>query len=120
MTEKTAVSRAVRDARRDVAPSRRDDDSPRLHVRIAEPKAKVMLLPGRFRGTGHVKRHVEFVLTRSAEQGEQHVQRNLRAIRRTLEEMGVDQEAIDAELRTIEAAVRAELWQQVLLPDGDR
>ncbi|MCK1508729.1 MULTISPECIES: hypothetical protein [unclassified Bradyrhizobium] len=46
MTER-AVSRAVRNARREVAPAQEGD--PRLHVRIAEPKAKVLILPGRFR-----------------------------------------------------------------------
>jgi hypothetical protein len=114
----TAVSRAVRDVRREITPIRRDDDHPRLHVRIAEPKAKVMLLTGRFRDAAYVRRHVEFVLTRPAEQGEQHVRRNLSALRKNLEDMGVDQIAIDAEVRRVEAAVRAELWRQVLTPDG--
>lgn len=113
------VSRAVRDARREVAPDRRDDDHPQLQVRIAEPTAKVMLLPGRFRDAAYVRRHVEFVLSRSAEQGEQHVRRNLIALRRNLEDMGVDKIVIDAEVRRVEAAVRAEIWKQVLLPGGD-
>ncbi|WJR74914.1 DUF6074 family protein [Bradyrhizobium sp. NP1] len=120
MTERSVVSRVVRDARREMAPASRNDDQQRLHIQIADPKAKVMLLPGRFRGSDYIKRHVEYVLTRDAEQGEQHVRRNLGAIRRTLEEMGVDQAAIDAEVRSIESSVRAEIWRQVLLPGGDR
>jgi Family of unknown function (DUF6074) len=116
MTEKSAISRVVRDVRRDFAPADATHPAhhPRLHVRIASPK--VMLLPGHFRGAAYVRGHVAYVLTRDAEQGEQHVQRNLNAIRRTLEEMGVEQDAIDAEVRTIEAAVRAEMWRRVLLP----
>lgn len=117
MTER-AVSRAVRNARREVAPSQEGD--PRLQIRIAEPKAKVLLLPGRFRDGAYIKRHVEFVLTRPAEQGEQHVRRNLNAIRRTLDEIGVDHFTIDAEVRRIEAKVRAELWRQVLTPGRDQ
>jgi hypothetical protein len=113
------VSRVVRDARREIAPSRRDYDEPQLRVHIAEPKATIMLLPGRFRDAAYVQRHVEFVLSRSAEQGEQHVRRNLNALRRNLEDMGVDKIAIEAEVRRVEAAVRAEIWKQVLLPGGD-
>lgn len=91
-----------------------------LHVEIATRKAKVVPLPGRFRGLQHIRSHVAYVLTLNAEQGEQHVRRNLKAIRRTLEEMGVDNSAITAEIRGIESAVRAELWRQVLLPGGDQ
>jgi hypothetical protein len=122
MTEKSAISRVVRDARRDLAPGEpvQRPDHPRLHVHIATVGAKVMLLPGRFRDADYLRRHVEYVLSRDAEQGEQHVLRNLGAIRRTLEEMGVDNEAIDAEVRTIEAAVRSEIWRQVLTPDARR
>jgi hypothetical protein len=122
MTEKSAISRVVRDVRRDFAPAdaTRQADHPRLHVRIASAGARVMLLPGHFRGATYIQNHVEYVLSRDAEQGEQHVQRNLGAIRRTLDEMGVDKEAIDAEVRRIEAAVRGELWRQVLLPGGER
>ena len=116
MNDLSALSRVVRTARREAAPVRRDDDRPRLPVRIAEREAKVMLLPGRFRGADHVKRHVDFVLTRDAEQGEQHVRRNLHALRLTMEEMGIDQDVIDAEVRRFEAMVRAEIWQRVLLP----
>jgi len=121
MNEK-AVSRAVREARREVAPADPvgPKGDPRLHVHIASPTAKVMLLPGRFRGADFIKSHVAYVLARDAERGEQHVRRNLRAIRRTLEAMGVDQGAIDAEVRSVESAVRREIWRQVLLPGGDQ
>lgn len=117
MTARSILSGVVRGARRAAAPDVKHGD-PRLHVQIAEPKAKVMLLPGRFRGADYVRRHVEFVLSRSAEQGEQHVRRNLKAIRRVLDEMGVDSDDADREVRLIEAKVRAELWRQVLTPDG--
>lgn len=108
----TAASRAVREARREVAPVNRDDD----HPRIAEPKAQVLLLPGRFRGPDYIRRHVEFVVGLDAERGEQHVQRNLDAIRRRLDEMGVGKRDADREVRSIEGAVRAAIWRQVLLP----
>ena len=103
------VSRVVRDARRDY-------DEPQLRVHIAEPKAKVMLLPGRFRDAVYIKRHAAFVVGLDAERGEQHVQRNLDAIRCRLDEMGVDKSDADREVRVIEAAVRREIWRQVLLP----
>ncbi|WFU44116.1 DUF6074 family protein [Bradyrhizobium sp. CB82] len=93
---------------------------PRLHVEIAQRKAKILLLPGRFRGADHVKRHVDFVLTLDAERGEQHVQRNLRALRRTLDELGVTPATAEREVRRFEGAVRAELWRRVLLRDGDQ
>jgi hypothetical protein len=120
MTEKSAVSRAVRDARREMAPGPCEDDRARLHVHIAPPTAKVFLLPGRFRDAAYVKRHVAYVLTRGAEQGETHIAQNLNCIRQNLEEMGIDSDVIDQEVRSIAAAVRAELWRQVLTPDGDR
>ncbi|MFZ5712961.1 MAG: DUF6074 family protein [Bradyrhizobium sp.] len=92
--------------------------SPRLHVEIAPRRAKILLLPGHFRGADDVKRHVNFVLTLDAERGEQHVQRNLRALRRTLDEMGVEAVTAEREIRRFEGAVRAELWHRVLGQDG--
>lgn len=112
----TAILKAVRDVRREVAPVRRADDRHQLHVPIAEPKAKVMVLPGRFRDDAYVRRHVEFVIRLDAERGEAHVRRNLDAIRRRLDELGVDREDADREVRIIEGRVRAEIWRQVLLP----
>jgi hypothetical protein len=94
-------------------------EPPRLPVRVDMPGARVMLLPGHFRHAEYVRQHVEHVLSRSAEQGEAHVRRNLRCIRENLEAMGVSRPEIDAEIRRIEGAVRAEIWRQVLLPDGD-
>jgi hypothetical protein len=119
MTETSAVAQLVREARHKLQAASAPRD-PRLHIHIAPPMAKVLLLQGRFRDAAYVRRHVEYVLSRDAEQGEQHVRRNLGAIRRTLEEMGVDKKAIDAEVRAIEAAVRAEIWRQVLTPDGQQ
>ncbi|MET4320293.1 DUF6074 family protein [Bradyrhizobium sp. RT5a] len=119
MTEKATVVRAVRDTRHEVAPDASASlEETRLHVRIAEPKAKVMLLPGRFRDAAYVQRHVSYVVAMDAERGEQHVRRNLNVIRRTLDEMGVDPVVADREVRSIEARVRAELWRQILTPDG--
>lgn len=89
-----------------------------LKVKIAEPGAKVFLLPGTFRGADYIKMHVEGVVEMGAEQGERHIWRNLRAIEDKLRAMGVDQASIAAELRRIEGQVRAELWRQILLPDG--
>jgi hypothetical protein len=114
MTE--AISKAVYDARREVAPVRRNDHHARLHVHIGERKATVMLLPGRFRDAAYVRRHVEFVLSRSVEQGQQHIQRNLSALRRNLEDMNVEQSEIDAEVERVSGAVWVELWRQVLTP----
>jgi hypothetical protein len=110
MTKRSRILQLVEEQR--LAPS-----SSLLHIEIAPPRAKVMLLPGRFRGAEHVKHHVDYVLTLNAERGEQHVRRNLKALRRTLEEMGADDRDIDAELGRFEGAVRAEIWRRVLLPD---
>ena len=90
---------------------------PALHVEIAEPGAKVMLLPGKFRGAGYIRTHVAGVVEMGAEKGERHIVRNLAIIRDRLEELGIDEPAIAAELRRIEGAVRAELWRQILLPE---
>ena len=79
-----------------------------------------MLLPGRYRDAAYVRRHVEHVLSRPADQGEAHVRRNLRCIGQNLEAIGVSQPEIVAEVRRIEGAVRAEIWRQVLSPDGSR
>lgn len=112
MTTKSAIISVVRDARRAIAP----EASSTAERGFTGPKAKVLLLPGRFRDAAYVRRHVAFVVGLDAERGEQHVQRNLDAIRRRLDEIGIDREAIDAEVRSIEGAVRAELWRQILLP----
>ncbi|MDH2341500.1 DUF6074 family protein [Bradyrhizobium sp. SSUT77] len=112
MTKKSAVLSVVRDVRRAVAPA----DPASGRAAVTGSSAKVTLLPGRFRGAEYVKRHVAFVVGLDAERGEQHVQRNLDAIRRRLAEIGVDRDDADREVRTIEAAVRREIWQQVLLP----
>lgn len=113
MTKKSAVIGVVRDVRRAIAP----DCSPSSEVQpFKGSKAKVLLLNGRFRDAAYVRRHVAFVVGLDAERGEQHVQRNLDAIRRRLDELGVDRDDADREVRTIEGAVRAEIWRQVLLP----
>jgi hypothetical protein len=122
MIEKSAVTRVVYDAKREPAPkdSVRRGGGYRLHIHIAPPRAKVLLLRGRFRDAAYVRTHVGYVVDMGAERGEQHIVRNLDCIRRNLDEMGVDRNVIDQEVRSIEAAVRAELWRQILLPDGDR
>lgn len=89
----------------------------RLHIEIAPPRAKVILLPGRFRGPEYIRTHVSYVVKMDAEQGEQHIVRNLGAIEDKLRELGVNEPEIASELRSIEGAVRAELWRQVLLPE---
>ncbi|MDP2359012.1 MAG: DUF6074 family protein [Beijerinckiaceae bacterium] len=88
-----------------------------MRVEIAPSQAKVLLIAGQFRSAEYIRTHVKYVLGLTAENGEQHVIRNLRAIERVLRQMGVEEAAITAELRIIEGAVRAELWRQVLLPE---
>jgi hypothetical protein len=102
------------------APSAPRRPDPVLHVEIALPKAKVMLLPGRFRRADHVRHHVDYVLTLDAERGEQHVQLNLRAYRLTIDELGVEPAMAEREVRRYEGMVRAELWRRILLPGGDQ
>jgi hypothetical protein len=118
MTEKS-LARLVHEAKRELAPAPRRA-APRLPIKIDLPGAKVFLLRGRYRDAAYVKRHVAYVLTRGAEQGETHIAQNLNCIRQNLQEMGIDSDVIDQEVRSIAAAVRAELWRQVLTPDGDR
>lgn len=93
MTER-AVSRAVRNARREVAPAQERRSPASCPHRRAEGEGLTFARP--LPDAAYIKRHVEFVLTRPAEQGEQHVRRNLNAIRRTLDEIGVDHFTIDA------------------------
>jgi len=116
MTEKSAVLRVIRDVRHDLAPDTFGPEKHRPHVRNAEPKSRVLLLRGRFRGAEYIKRHVSYVVAMDADRGEQHVQRNLDAIRRRLDEMGIDRDDANREIRSIESAVRAEIWRQTLLP----
>jgi hypothetical protein len=118
MTDKATLARLARDARPGAATPAHRAYEPRLPVRVDLPGAKVMLLKGRYRGAEYVRVHVEHVLSRPADQGEAHVLRNLRCIRQNLEAIGVSQAEIDAEVRRIEGAVRAEIWRQVL--GGDR
>jgi len=114
MTRKSAVVGVVRDVRRAMAPDAYSS-SPKVY-RTAKPKARVLLLPGHFRGADYIRRHVEFVVGLDAERGELHVQRNLDAIRCRLDEMGVDKRDADREVRSIESAVRAEIWRRILTP----
>ncbi|SRR5258708_36410569 len=121
MIEKSAVSRLVRDTKREAAPKdsvRRDGDY-RLHIHIAPPTAKILLLRGRFRDANYVRTHVGYVVDMGAERGEQHIIRNLISIRRKLDAMGLDRDVVDREMREIESAVRAELWRQIILGDGE-
>jgi hypothetical protein len=108
-----------RDARRgrenSVAPR---NAHPILHIEIARPTAKV-LLKRPFRDAAYIRRHVSYVVKEGSAQGEHHIVRNLLSIRRKLDEMGLGQEVIDREMREIEAAVRAELWRQILTPEVD-
>lgn len=100
-----------------IKPTRKADAL--LHVEIARPIAKVMVLPGRFRDEAYIRTHVSYVVRMEAEKGERHIARNLSAIERKLREMGVDEAEVAAELRMIGGAVRAELWRQILTPDDD-
>lgn len=92
---------------------------PRLPVKIEMPGAKVMLLPGRYRNADYVRRHVDHVLSLDAAPGEAHVLQNLECIRSNLREIGVSDPEIDAEVRSIESAVRREVWRRVILGDPD-
>jgi hypothetical protein len=118
MIEKATVTRLVQQARHKLHPATAPRD-PRLHIHIAPPRAKV-LLKRPYRDGEYVRRHVGYVVEMGAEEGEAHIVRNLNCIRRNLEEMGIDRGVIDQEVRSIGAAVRAELWRQILLPGGDQ
>jgi Family of unknown function (DUF6074) len=116
MSERKRLTRIAADHRPAAAP--RSADAP-FHIEIARPSAKILILPGRFRGAAYVKTHVQYVVRMEAEKGERHIRRNLGAIEAKLREMGVGDAAITAELREIESAVRAELWRQILTPEDD-
>jgi Family of unknown function (DUF6074) len=91
---------------------------PILHVEIAPRTARVLLMRGRFRGAEYIQRHVGYVVAMGGKKGEEHIGRNLYAIERKLRQIGIDEATIAAELQSIEGAVRAELWRQILTPDG--
>jgi hypothetical protein len=118
MTETSAVIRLVKEARHKLQPAIAPRD-PRLHIDIARPTAKV-LLKRPYRDAEYVRRHVDYVVDMSADEGEAHIIRNLQCIRRNLEELGIDRKVIEQEVRSIEGAVRSELWRRILLPGGDR
>jgi hypothetical protein len=117
MTETSAVTRLVKEARHKLQPASAPRDA-RLHVDIARPTAKV-LLKRPFRDAVYIRGHVAYVVKESAERGEQHIVRNLISIRRKLDAMGLDRDVVDREMREIESAVRAELWRQIILGDGE-
>jgi hypothetical protein len=117
MIETSAVTRLVRNARRSATPATVRPAEPLLRVNVAIPKATV-LLKRPFRDAAYIRRHVSYVVKEDAERGEWHIRRNLSIIRRKLDEMGLDPAVVDREVRDIEAAVRAELWRQVILGDG--
>lgn len=118
MTSETSrVSLLIREARAEVAsPTERKSESQIIPVKLV-PRSATVLLKRPFRDAAYVRRHVGYVVAESAEQGEQHIVRNLLSIRRRLNEMGLDRDVVDREIRDIESAVRAELWRQILLPD---
>jgi hypothetical protein len=118
MIEKATVTRLVQQARHKLHPAI-EPRGPRLHIHIAPPRAKVLLLRGRFRDAAYVRTHVGYVVEMGAERGEQHIVRNLTSIRRKLDAMGLDRDVVDREMREIESAVRAELWRQIILGDGE-
>lgn len=114
MTDRATLTRLAHDARPNAAAPARRLHEQRLPVRVDMPGARVLLLRGKYRDAAYVKQHVEHVLSRPAEEGEAHVLRNLRCIRQNLEAIGISRTEIDAEVRRIEGAVRAEIWRQVL------
>jgi hypothetical protein len=50
--------------------------------------------------------------------GERYIQRQIQVQRETMERRGIAPEVIDAELKALEAAIRAALWQIVMRVPG--
>jgi hypothetical protein len=59
-------------------------------------------------------------LDRSPELGELHIQHQLRLQATVMRRRGIDPNLINVEISKLEAAVRALMWDAVLLPQGGR
>lgn len=89
---------------------------PEPHFRIRWP-AKVSLHPT-FQDRRAVDRHVDGLMRMSADGAERHILRNLDAIGRLLQGMGIEDETtITAFTRDFESRARAAYWHRVLLSD---
>ncbi len=58
------------------------------------------------------------VACRSPSEGEEYLARHIRIQAETLARKGVAPELIAIEMRSLECAIRAELWRMVLTPGG--
>jgi hypothetical protein len=72
----------------------------------------------RVRDLSFVRRHASFMASCSARAAETHLRTQLDVQRRTISRRGIEPELIEAQLRNLEAAIRAELWRRVLTPGG--
>ncbi len=61
-----------------------------------------------------VRRHAEIALGYDADAGERHIQRQVREQTATLLRKGVAEELAEAQGKSLDAALRAELWRCVM------
>jgi hypothetical protein len=67
-----------------------------------------------------VERQARQIVSMSADAGERHLTHQLRVQREALERRGIEPELIGAEIKGLEAAIKAALWKAVLAPGGQR
>lgn len=84
-----------------------------LHVEISRPIAKVIPFPGN-PSPRYVRDLVDLMLKVSWGHGEMLLSREKQAIWEDLVSAGADLDAVKRALRSVEAAVRIELWHRVL------
>lgn len=72
------------------------------------------------RRVAFVDRQARHIAGMNAEAGERHLAYQIKLQRDTLSRKGVDPARIDAEIKALEAAIRAALWRAVLAPGGRR
>lgn len=65
-----------------------------------------------------VRKHAQIALSYDAETGERHIQRQIRDQTAILTRKGIAEDRVNAEARSLEAALRAELWRTVMTPGG--
>ena len=91
----------------------------RIVVRQASPvpaAAAVIPFPAR-RRTAYITKQAARMAELSDTHAEAHLRQQLRLQAETMERKGVDERTIAREVRSLELAIRAELWRQVLTPD---
>lgn len=82
----------------------------------APQQAAVVPFPAARRGA-YIRKQATRMAELSATHAEAHLRQQLRLQAETMQRKGVDERTIAREVRSLESAVRAELWRQIFAPE---